>query len=226
MRPSSFWYVLLVALAGDLRSYAEGRGRALGETETNAVGRIADCTGTLVAPRLVLTARHCHVRAGDTFCGAKAGACIVALGSDAHEELDLALVTLEEDATLVLHAQPIAVLEALPRTGTRARWVGFGERSNGGRRRRALGSAEVVGAGGKYIFTERRGEVGACFGDSGAPLLITDDRGEVWLAGVLHGGDAACRGTDEYTRLDAAGPWLRRVRPQSLPAVPREHTQP
>src|SRR5262245_1382513 len=40
----------------------------LAPSHVRAVGRVAMCTGTLVAPRNVLTARHCHIRTTDAFC--------------------------------------------------------------------------------------------------------------------------------------------------------------
>jgi hypothetical protein len=52
------------------------------------------------------------------------------------------------------------------------------------------------------------GLAGACAGDSGGPLLIRGQSGEVEVLGVLSDGTASCRGEDTYIRLDALSEWL------------------
>jgi hypothetical protein len=52
------------------------------------------------------------------------------------------------------------------------------------------------------------GRAGACFGDSGGPLLVRGDDGHARVLGVLSSGAAGCFGRDTYARVDRLWEWL------------------
>ena len=61
-----------------------------------------------------------------------------------------------------------------------------------------------------HVLVSADGLAGACFGDSGGPLLVRGDDGRVRTLGLLSQGSSDCRGTDRYLRVDALADWLAR----------------
>lgn len=134
------------------------------------------------------------------------------------------MLTLKEDDRLDTRLQPIAVLDDdldARWIGREASWAGLGERADG-KRGRAFVTQTITGLTAKYVNVGAVGR-GACFGDSGGPLLVSSGDRELRVAGVLHAGDPDCRGQDQYTRVDAARLWIRAqlsVGDSDAPAAP------
>lgn len=178
-------------------------------------GSGAMCTGTAVAPRVIVTAKHCVVDANGI--RVDPSAVIVSTGptggladytvSDIRtaggrrvQGSDFAVLILDEviDATLYPYAT-----DWTPERGEPITLVGYGQRDDGGSGRKYLGENELDRAFSTYFTTV--GEAG-CYGDSGGPAF--DEEGV--LVGVIvntlggwDGEDSCSSGYSGVTRVDA-----------------------
>lgn len=200
-----------------------------------AVGRVSpDGSGTLIAPRWVLTAAHVAARAGKEggeveFDGRRYAikrAVIHPQGSpdprnpNQPPEVDLGLLELAEP---VVGVAPLALNRAADELGRPHAIVGFGDfgpsaaslRRGDGVRRAVMNV--VDDAGPKRLFfrfdAPPKGEalegMGAA-GDSGGPALIERD-GAWQVAGVSSGSEGkpgAYGATDIYVRVSSFLPWI------------------
>lgn len=176
------------------------------------------CSGTLVGPSVVLTAAHCLFDSDDRRLTART----LVFATDVVHEVRQSNVApgydpdayedWEDAARLVLAAPadvaPLPVREAEPERSDRATVVGFGVTDDWsdegfGVRRRVDVRIDAVTTR-ELAYDAASG--GACYGDSGGPVLI-DGR----VAGVtsrLYG--FGCRGLAVAQRADVLLGWLRR----------------
>lgn len=196
----------------------------------------ATCSGVVVAPRWVLSARHCAPAAGakatvrfgadtpasgcapldgeDAAAAAPATARIRLNGTNVvlHDELDLMLIELDTP-------WPLAALDVTPlpvggdgdlTVGALGQLAGFGYRETvGGAALRRFVVEEVVAVDDRFVTVDGYGRSGLCAKDSGGPFLLRGDDGAVVTAGILHAGSADCLGRDAFTRLAGAAEWIR-----------------
>jgi hypothetical protein len=176
------------------------------------------CSGLLIAARTVLTAKHCAPDA--TTAGIRVAfaestgqsvfetrARIVA----AHPEADVMLLELEQDPSQAMEVVPVPVARALPTGFAPASLVqlgGLGTAADGGSGERTFLTEQVLELDDASIVVGAGELGGACFGDSGGPLLARGDNGLVYALGVLRTGTVSCVGRDSYARIDGLTQWL------------------
>jgi secreted trypsin-like serine protease len=180
------------------------------------------CTGTLIAPDLVLTAAHCVASRQERLL---AGGATIFFGADPlvggehRRAIDVVLpdtydpATLASDIGLVRlgapapeRVEPVPLLQAgsgVALAGSQVRIIGFGVRSAdeyvpAGK---TTGTATVAGIDDDIMVIESSPSQ-TCFGDSGGPALIHVGDFEV-LAGIASRGTRDCAELAIHVRADA-----------------------
>jgi Trypsin len=167
------------------------------------------CSGTVIAPRVVLTAAHCieslALAPGEVVIGASTRSAAArririvetvvdpAWNAPAH---DLALVLLAEDAGVV----PVRTADATVSIGGLVELVGYGLDDGEQTGTRRAGTARVAEISATHVRVRPEPAL-SCTGDSGGPALAVLDEVERVVA-VASYGDSTCRASATYSRLD------------------------
>jgi hypothetical protein len=180
-----------------------------------AIGQLAGCSATLITPSWVLTAKHCGLAAGANFCigtsPANANTCFKVVAAINHPDQDTTLAYLGVDARSKLPAvEPIPIMtDALDSTwiGKTAEAAGYGDQEDGGFGEREF-TAEPIVTVGEWLTIDGQGSRGACYGDSGGPVMVIAADNSVRVAGTLEWGADSCVGEDNYARTDVIVDWI------------------
>lgn len=182
---------------------------------SNVVALDDACTGSLIAPHVVLFAAHCDTPS-EVLVGNDIGApersvpvtrCVRHPEAALKTGRDFAFCVLSESINLpaprILQAGEAAAL----RPGQPAVIVGFGRDDHGaiGRKRVAETTVRCITRSGQILAGDANADT--CTGDSGGPLFVATDGGSWRLAGVLSAGTGCGKG-GFYDFVGDALPWL------------------
>ena len=184
------------------------------------------CSGTVIADRWVLCAKHCNPSGGtlgEIHAGPDPDApnTVIAVSRVLrHTGRDLLLLELSESISGRLPGiVPIAYYSATIDSSWRGRVVecaGYGTQEDGTLGERRFTAQPIADVDSTYVTVDGEGRHGLCGGDSGGPVFYQDTGGQIFVLGALTGGDPSCTGQDNYTRVDPA--WLEsNVGPPSGP---------
>lgn len=210
-------------------------------------GQFVSCTGTLIAPNLVVTADHCvdpqlvgNARATDVILDEtnwiQSESIIVGVAETIrHPRADIALLVLEEDA---IGVTPRAIgdgciLDEYLEDGAPVSIVGYGLTNANERFNSVLmeGITSIydddcddrrLGCNpnvpvGSELYAGGDG-VDACSGDSGGPLYLLTELGD-YLVGVTSRGPQGCRNGAIWVRPDAFVDWMEDETGIDIPMV-------
>ncbi len=174
------------------------------------------CSGTVIAPAWILTAKHCAELTGALAVIDSPSGTIRRriLSSAVHPSADVALLEIDAGAIDLDFVFPIRA-DATPVdsswTGRLVELAGFGSTEEQTSLERRFVVEPIVEVTTESLVVDGKGRSGACLGDSGGPLLLRSPDGSVRVAGVLSSGATNCLGRDVYTRLDLISSWLAEI---------------
>jgi hypothetical protein len=165
------------------------------------------CSGVVVDPFWVMTAKHCLLDGARMWVRNASGKPVTVAYSVPHPSADVALLSLDSPikGALPFRFGSENVADYL---NSKAEVAGFGFDAEGVMGKLAFQVVTLIETSAGLV-TVTGDRSGACFGDSGAPLISRAPDGRAVVLGTLSGGAPSCVGIDQYVRADSVAEWMQ-----------------